>query len=64
MVDAPTTAFVCPRCHGEASERFYGPCAACRDQLRLEMANAPRQADVGQYEPKMNVVPNQVATKD
>jgi hypothetical protein len=64
MVDVSTTAFACPRCHSQVTERFYGPCSICRDQLRAEMVNVPRQSDGTQYEPKMNVVPNQVATKD
>jgi hypothetical protein len=58
------TAFSCPRCGRDVSEHFYGPCAACCNELRANLAGEARTVDVGVYEPKMNVVPNQVATKD
>ena len=57
-------SFTCPRCHGEAEARFYGPCDDCRSTLRAELANDARAVDLGAYEPKMNVTPNAVATKD
>ncbi|HZQ86743.1 MAG TPA: hypothetical protein VFA83_17995 [Acidimicrobiales bacterium] len=56
--------FDCPRCAQSADARFYGPCDTCREQLRSTMQNAQREVEVAAYEPKMNVVPNQVATKD
>ena len=56
--------FDCPRCSQPADARFYGPCEGCREQLRSTMQNEQRDVDVAAYEPKMNVVPNQVATKD
>jgi hypothetical protein len=59
-----TTDIECPRCSAAASEVFYGPCSTCREQLRAEMGNEQRDAELTAYEPKMNVVPNQVATKD
>jgi hypothetical protein len=59
-----TTQFDCPRCHQPADERFFGPCTTCRDQLRATMLNEKRDVEVAVYEPKMNVVPNQVATKE
>jgi hypothetical protein len=63
-----TAAFDCPRCQQPTSgEQFYGPCAACRADLRVRMTRAAAEvAEVADttYEPKMNVVPNQVATKD
>jgi hypothetical protein len=59
-----TTDFECPRCSNAASEVFYGPCTSCRDQLRGTMGNEQRDAELTTYEPKMNVVPNQVASKD
>ena len=58
------TTFACPRCGGETAARFYGPCDACRDQLRATMGGEARDLGEVTYEPKMNVVPNQVATKD
>ena len=57
-------AFDCPRC-GEATEaRRWGPCQACRDGLAAAASREGRDVEIGAYEPKMNVVPNQVATKD
>ena len=54
----------CPRCGVTGAERFYGPCATCRSQLRATLGGPPRVVEVADYEPKMNVMPNQVATKD
>jgi hypothetical protein len=56
--------FDCPRCHQPAEAPFYGPCPSCREQLRATVGNAARHVETAAYEPKMNVVPNQVATKD
>ncbi|HSL58114.1 MAG TPA: hypothetical protein VK866_09760 [Acidimicrobiales bacterium] len=57
-------AVVCPRCGRESEERFYGPCTACRDDLRAHLGSDARAVDVAEYEPKMNVTPNAIATKD
>ncbi|HEX4979737.1 MAG TPA: hypothetical protein VFV35_06710 [Acidimicrobiales bacterium] len=54
----------CPRCGAVVSQRFYGPCATCRSALRAQSAGGGRDVEAVAYEPKMNVVPNQVATKD
>ena len=54
----------CPRCGARVEERFYGPCGACREQLRASFRTEGREVDVAEYEPKMNVTPNAVATKD
>lgn len=59
-----TTTITCPRCGAESDERFYGPCATCRDDLRQRLGGQAREVEVAAYEPKMNVVPNQIATKD
>jgi hypothetical protein len=56
--------FTCPRCGLPASERFYGPCGTCVEQLRAHVAGVARDVELAAYEPKMNVTPNQVATKD
>ncbi len=57
-------SFDCPRCSTKVDERFYGPCTSCRGELAAGFsAEAKVIADVA-YEPKMNVVPNQVATKE
>ena len=57
-------AFDCPRCGVSVTEAFYGPCDPCRLELRATMGNEQREAEEIAYEPKMNVVPNHVATKD
>lgn len=54
----------CPRCGRDVEERFYGPCSTCRDDLRAAFVRTGRVVDVAEYEPKMNVTPNAVATKD
>ena len=59
-----TQTFSCPRCHQDVAERFYGPCVACRSQLRASLGGAGREVVVADYEPKMNVTPNAVALKD
>jgi len=56
--------FVCPRCSMSTSARFYGPCENCHEHLRATMGSEARRVDVAEYEPKMNVTPNAVATKD
>ena len=57
-------SFECPRCHHDVNEAFYGPCGTCRDRLRATFAGEARQVEAAAYEPKMNVTPNAVATKD
>ena len=54
----------CPRCGLAAAVRFYGPCDDCRDALRTSLGGDQRAVAVADYEPKMNVTPNAVATKD
>lgn len=56
--------FECPRCQRSVDERFYGPCAGCRDGLRQAMASTERTVDASAYEPSMHVTPNAVALKD
>lgn len=56
--------FTCPRCATPASERYYGPCTSCRDALVATLGGDVRDVEVAAYEPKMNVTPNAVATKD
>jgi len=58
-----TQTFTCPRCDDEVTETWYGPCSACRAALRADLAGQAREVAVD-YEPKMNVTPNAVATKD
>jgi hypothetical protein len=59
-----TSHFSCPRCHHEVDERFYGPCSACREQMSLAVSGEAREVEVEAYVPKMNVTPNQIATKE
>jgi len=54
----------CPRCHLATTARYYGPCEACRTELRVTFAAEQREVEVAAYEPKMNVTPNAVALKD
>lgn len=56
--------FPCPRCRTEVSEPYYGPCPACRTELRATVGGPARQIDTPAYEPRANVVPNAVATKE
>lgn len=57
-------AFSCPRCAQATEEAWYGPCQQCRGQLRTAMTGQARTIETEAYEPKMNVTPNAVATKD
>lgn len=56
--------FICPRCQADVSARFWGPCDACREALRASQGGRARDVQAEAYEPKMNVTPNAVATKD
>lgn len=56
--------FTCPRCQRAATEQYYGPCETCRTTLRAVMDIEAKEVDAVDYEPKMNVTPNAVATKD
>ena len=54
----------CPRCGQDVQVRFYGPCDACRIDLRSLLGTDARAIEIDEYEPKMNVTPNAVASKD
>lgn len=54
----------CPRCGSSVEQRFYGPCAACVGELHATFDGAARAVEAEEYVPKMNVVPNAIATKD
>ena len=58
-----TQTFTCPRCAGEVTEAYYGPCTDCRAQLRADQAGEARDVAVD-YVPKMNVTPNAIASKE
>ena len=57
-------SFTCPRCRLEVAEEFYGPCGSCRTTLRVTQASEQRDIEAAAYEPKMNVTPNAVASKE
>jgi hypothetical protein len=63
-VRSGTVQLECPRCGRAVEERYYGPCAACRDDLRAAFDREARVVEVAEYEPKVNVTPNAVATRD
>jgi hypothetical protein len=54
----------CPRCKRAVTERFYGPCEQCRAELRASIGNEASDIEAVEYEPKMNVVPNAIASKE
>lgn len=64
----PATAalleFACPRCRAQVSERYYGPCVPCRDALVASLGGEARDVEVAAYEPKLNVTPNAVASRE
>jgi len=62
--DTADMTFDCPRCSQPADARFYGPCDGCREQLRATMRMEAVETDVAAFEPKLHVVPNQVALKE
>jgi hypothetical protein len=59
-----TVTIGCPRCGADCDERFYGPCSACRVELRARLGGEARAVEVAAYEPKVNVTPNAVALKE
>lgn len=64
-VELSLDELTCPRCAKGVTERLYGPCSECREALGEKMrrsGDAP--VVVAAYVPKMNVTPNQVATKE
>jgi hypothetical protein len=58
------SGFECPRCGQLVEAEYWGPCGSCRADLVATLSREGRDVEVADYEPKMNVTPNQVATKD
>ncbi len=56
--------FPCPRCGEDVSDVAYGPCTACRRELRARLGGEQRTLERTDYVPKVNVTPNAVALKD
>jgi hypothetical protein len=68
MPDQPdaiaTLELECPRCHTSVTQRYYGPCDACRTELRANVVGEAHEVATEAFEPKMNVTPNAVALKE
>ncbi|MGI9623134.1 MAG: hypothetical protein ACR2PK_09890 [Acidimicrobiales bacterium] len=64
MESIDLNAFSCPRCGEMVSEEFYGPCDSCRGRLREQFESEGKSVETTAYEPKMNVTPNAVASKE
>ena len=64
MAGVDPLEFDCPRCSAPTRAAFYGPCPDCREGLRATLSAEARQVEETAWEPKMNVVPNQVATRE
>ncbi len=62
--DPEPLEFSCPRCQAPVAETYYGPCAACREALVASLGGEARDVEVAAYEPKRNVTPNAVASKE
>lgn len=56
--------YECPRCAAQVVSSFYGPCETCRGALRATIKAEAQDVAAADYEPKMNVTPNAVATKE
>jgi hypothetical protein len=64
-LDLEVEPLACPRCNRVVDERLYGPCSSCREELGTKMHRLDTgPVEVAAYVPKMNVTPNQVATKE
>jgi hypothetical protein len=63
-MDAELLSIDCPRCGEAVAERYYGPCASCREAMRATLGGEAREVEAATYEPKMNVTPNAVALRD
>jgi hypothetical protein len=57
-------SFTCPRCGTGTAAAYYGPCDACRDDLRSTVGAEAREVEGAAFEPRMHVTPNAVAQKD
>lgn len=57
-------SFACPRCEAAVEHRFYGPCPACRSELRATLGTEGHAVERAAFEPAMHVTPNAVALKE
>ena len=59
-----TMQFFCPRCKSDVDQDFYSPCEdVCVPELRSQVRGEARRVASEDFEPKVNVTPNSVATK-
>jgi hypothetical protein len=58
------TSITCPRCGAEVVEVFYGPCGACRAQLRATFGGSGGRDVAVEAAERVHRTPNFVATKD
>jgi hypothetical protein len=63
-LDLAPIDFECLRCGETHPMRFRSVCPRCRDELRATFQRDAKEVAVADYEPKMNVTPNAVATKE
>jgi hypothetical protein len=61
---AASLTFECPRCQHTVDAPFYGPCPACRAELRATLGGEARAVERAAFEPAMHVTPNAVALKE
>lgn len=64
QLDLAPLDFECLRCGETHPMRFRSVCARCRDELRATLRREGAEVAVADYEPKMNVTPNAIATKE
>jgi hypothetical protein len=64
LLDLTPIDFECLRCGETHPMRFRTVCPRCRDELRATVRGEAKEVEVAAYEPKRNVTPNAVATKD
>jgi hypothetical protein len=63
-LDLAPLDFDCLRCGETHPMRFRTVCPRCREELRANLSREAKQVEVAEYEPKMNVTPNAIATKE
>ncbi len=65
VAEREPTPTICPRCKDQLDAEYYGICASCATNLRAVYAGEARDdVEAAAYEPKMNVVPNAIASKE